>query len=131
MVTGVGAGLPTITYTSANGCTATTGIVVTACGTGRSANGAAANPSVALGNIYTLYPNPSNGLLNIEQSIAVDQTSAVRVMNYAGQTTFAGNISFTGGKAQLELGNVAQGIYLVEMREEQGVVTTFRVVVQK
>ena len=126
-MTGVAAGTANITYT-VGGCKSSVPVTITPkC---REANGSLVNDDNGAMS-YTLYPNPAQGLVSIEQSIAVDQTSAVRVLNYAGQTTFAGSISFIGGKAQLDLGNVAPGVYLVEMRDKQGVTTTFKVVVEK
>ena len=129
IVTGVAAGTATISYVK-YGCVALHPVTVNVCREGNEPN----QPSVTNGEVvidYTLYPNPSTGLINIVQSLPSDLTTEVRVMNYVGQTVFAGSIEFTGGKSQISLAGAVPGIYLIELNEGKGKMATFRVVIEK
>ena len=129
LVTGVSAGTVTISYVK-YGCVATMPITVNVCREGAEANQQSLTNGEGVID-YSLYPNPSTGLINIVQSLPTDLTTDARVMNYVGQTVFAGSIEFTGGKSQISLANVVPGIYMIELNDGKGKMTTFRVVIEK
>ncbi len=73
---------------------------------------------VAEGKIK-LYPNPSNGLVNVESGSRIQKIS---VYNVLGETVEAG-VTLKGMQAELRMQNLAEGVYLVKITTEQGVVT--------
>jgi hypothetical protein len=91
--------------------------------------GSTVNSSLA--QSYSLYPNPSQGNITIEQAVNDDVTMVVRVINYAGATVYNGNLGFTGGKAMLDVTHVGTGMYLVQLVDAKGNVQTFKMVIEK
>jgi uncharacterized protein YjdB len=80
---------------------------------------------------YAISPNPGAGNFTISQNVAVDGPILVRVVNCLGQAVYNGSVAFVGGSGTLDLLNVAQGIYLVELEGKPGEKKVIRVAVQK
>jgi len=110
VITATANGTVTVTATSANGITATFEVVMNI-----PTNSV---DTVTLAKV-SVYPNPTNGLLNIETT---QQVTAFAVYNTIGQevTTGKGNI--------VNLQNAQQGIYLVQITLEGGASQTVKVV---
>jgi len=66
-----------------------------------------------------LYPNPSNGLVNVESGSRIQK---IAVYNVLGEAVEAG-ISLKGNQAELRMQNLSEGVYLVKITTENGVVT--------
>ena len=130
IVTPIAAGMDTVIYTVANGCTATQAFDVSACGH-RWGNPGSGSNGAAMEQKYSLYPNPSNGNVTIMQNIADDKQMSVTVVNYAGATVQTGTMQFSGGKCELNILNVSAGMYLVMLRDDKGALQTFKVVIEK
>jgi len=92
----------TVMGTDVNGCENTTTIMqdVSLC-TGINA--------IANANVLNLYPNPNNGLFNIE----LTTTAKVEVINAVGQTLKAATLE--AGKHAIDIQNEASGIYFVKV----------------
>lgn len=90
-------------YTDTNGCSgsASVTVVVDAC-VGIQEAGASA---------FSLYPNPSTGLLNINLS---QENSTVEVFDVLGNKV-AGQKFNTSGTVQIDLSNQPQGVYFVQV----------------
>ena len=73
-----------------------------------------------------VYPNPSSGVLNVESG---SQIRKVEVFNVLGETVQTGQ-SVSGQKAVIRFGEVSNGVYLVKVTTDQGVVTR-RITVNK
>ena len=125
IITPISAGTAVIKYTYGY-CPVSKNIIVN--GGCREGN---ASTSIGIVNEYTLYPNPTNGILNIAQSLIADGEVKIKLINYTGATVYAGNINFSGGVAQLQLNDIIPGVYLLGIIDNNGSVTTFRVVVDK
>lgn len=68
-------------------------------------------------DIFNLYPNPSNGLLNVAIGLNRIDNVSIHMMNLLGQEICTKNIGNTsGGTYSLDLSNVAKGIYFVQLR---------------
>ncbi|MES2703171.1 MAG: Ig-like domain-containing protein [Bacteroidota bacterium] len=80
---------------------------------------------------YTVYPNPSDGNIVIKQNVSGNSNVSMKVVNYMGQTVYAGSMVFNNGTGNLRLGSVPQGIYLVEIEGEQGKKDVVRIAVEK
>lgn len=66
-----------------------------------------------------LYPNPSNGLVNVEASSRIQK---IAVYNVLGEEVEAG-LNLKGKQAELRMQNLTEGVYLVKITTEKGVVT--------
>ena len=62
---------------------------------------------------YKLYPNPSEGMFNIQ--LTEGQIGDVRVFDLQGRNVFNTFISSSNG--QIDLSNLEKGIYLIEFKE--------------
>ncbi len=128
MVYGVDAGNVTFTYLAANGCSATKVVNISRCGhRGVNTSGVA---TMEEEQVYTLFPNPSNGLVNIIQNVVEDQTMKVSVMNSVGAVVYNGNLEFRNGDGHINL-NVANGMYVILLQDNKGDIKTFKVVIDK
>ena len=127
VVTGVAAGTVNISYEKYN-CYASHPMTVNSCRSGD--NGEETNIGTNTDNSYTMYPNPTSGLINFIQSNQHDGSSGVVVLNYLGDLVYKGEIEFSSGKAELKLANLVSGIYLITL-DDNGDKVTFRVVVQQ
>lgn len=69
----------------------------------------------------SVYPNPSVGSFNIglKNRYSKERTFAIQIINMLGQTVYSGNTTFANGKEALDLsGSIAQGAYIIRIREE-------------
>jgi PKD repeat protein len=66
------------------------------------------------GSSIKLYPNPTTGLLNIENAAG----AAVRVYNIMGQQIYSGAI--TNNKYEIDLGGFTSGTYLLQITDNRG-----------
>jgi len=127
VVTGVSGGTLNITYTVANGCMDVQSFYVDPCGL-KNGNEPAAN--TAAEQVYTLFPNPTNGNISITQSIPVDGDMQVTVLNAVGAKVYAGPVAFSGGLGRLSI-SAASGMYLVLLQDNNHLVQTFKVIIEK
>ncbi len=73
--------------------------------------------SSVFSNAINLFPNPSNGNFNIVTTFANSQNIDVTVYNMLGQAVYSNKISnATQNVYQVDLGNQASGVYLVEIK---------------
>jgi trimeric autotransporter adhesin len=79
---------------------------------------------------YTIYPNPTTSILNISQSNPADVNLSTIIMNYLGQTVFAGDVAMRGGKGVLDVSGYAPGVYVVVFLSADGGKEQFKVVVE-
>ena len=139
-LTGVAAGSATITYTvpfiytstriDTNLCYVTAPITAMVCPMPHGSTTGVANDASVL-QVYTLFPNPSTGNITITQSVAVDETMQVSVMNQVGAVVYTGAMNFETGKAQMNMNDVVPGIYLILLQDKKGTTQTFKVLIEK
>ena len=125
VVTGVNGGTLNITFTAPNGCMDVQSFYVDPCGHRNSPDPV----TVAADQVYSLFPNPTSGNINITQAIPVDGAMDVVVMNTLGVKVYSGSILFTDGLGKLNL-SVSSGIYLVMLQENNKVVRTLKVMIE-
>jgi hypothetical protein len=68
-------------------------------------------------SLVNVFPNPSNGVFNLELQIA--QEAEVMVLNALGQQVLYKTLGKTDEKVLLDLNHVAKGIYLVQVKTEK------------
>lgn len=66
---------------------------------------------------YSIYPNPTTGMINI----AMSEAGAYNVTVYAMSGMQVMNVKGLTGNAQLNLASLAEGVYVVEIRNANGV----------
>jgi len=93
-------------------------------------NGNEPAANTAAEQVYTLFPNPTNGNISITQSIPVDGDMQVTVLNAVGAKVYAGPVAFSGGLGRLSI-SAASGMYLVLLQDNNHLVQTFKVIIEK
>lgn len=73
-------------------------------------------PSMDSGNAFTVYPNPTNGVLTVHHSAFRIHHSAFQIANLMGQTVLAGNL--TTETQQIDVSGLPQGMYFVTVGGE-------------
>jgi len=77
---------------------------------------------------FGLYPNPSNGLVNISFSKAIHQAD-INVIDMQGRIVFSLNKTSSLGEA-LDLNHLNSGTYFVSISSDEGFAIT-KIVIQK
>ena len=76
----------------------------------------------------SIFPNPSNGVVNVELDATADAT--VTVVDVLGQIIYASNESFVAGERKvIDLSNNAKGMYILSV-EGEGVNTVERITIK-
>lgn len=68
---------------------------------------------------YALSPNPNNGEMVLQQSVADEAPVKAILINAAGQTVYSGNLLFMGNKTNLSA-KVIPGLYMLNLTDAQG-----------
>ncbi|MBL4657355.1 MAG: T9SS type A sorting domain-containing protein, partial [Flavobacteriales bacterium] len=77
---------------------------------------------------FSLYPNPSTGLVSLKISQDASSLALITVVNILGETVLEAKASV--GQVNLNLARFAPGIYMVNL-EDKGVKTSKRLIIQK
>ncbi|MFM6935781.1 MAG: PKD domain-containing protein, partial [Flavobacteriales bacterium] len=96
----------TLIATNADGCDDTTSTTIQAQTTGLD----------ELAQSFVVYPNPTNGLLNIRNT--QQMSGFVNILSATGTNVFS--TSFSGSDVQLDLSNLTRGIYFVLIKNDLG-----------
>lgn len=85
--------------------------------------GAVGMPELILNN-FTVFPNPTQGLLNIEMASKVDGTVRVRVLDMSGRAVLDQPLLMNGGtRNTIDMRGLHSGNYLVQLTTEKWVKT--------
>ena len=75
--------------------------------------------SLAANSSFKIYPNPTDGIFNLEINLSIAQDIKFRVMNILGETISARILSnVSSGTYSIDLSNEAKGIYFVEINAD-------------
>lgn len=69
---------------------------------------------------YTLYPNPTDGHINLHQAVADSEPVSIEVWNATGAKVFRNKVAFQGGDAYLQLSKMPPGLYLLQVLDARG-----------
>ena len=96
----------TVTVTDANGCTQTAADVVNGVATGVNA--------ISNEVVFSMYPNPAHNQVLVQVD-HLNKPTVINVRNILGQSVIAQSISTS--ETQLDLSTLANGVYIVELRQ--------------
>ncbi len=76
-------------------------------------------------NTLNLYPNPSNGNVNIEYITANQSDLTISVVNTLGATVYTSTVAANNGTLtkNLDLSHLTKGVYMVNVASDNGIVT--------
>ena len=77
----------------------------------------------------SVYPNPSNGIVNVDLQGLVAKNASIEVYNAMGQLILSNNYSESNSKFEINLSGNASGVYTIKLIAD-GQVITKRVVLQ-
>jgi hypothetical protein len=77
----------------------------------------------------SVYPNPSNGIVNVDLQGLIAQNASIEVYNAMGQLILVNNYTESNSKFEINLSGNASGIYTIKLIAD-GQVITKRVVLQ-
>ena len=78
---------------------------------------------------YTLYPNPNEGAITIDQSITDGAPVYAEVLNAAGMVVYKETLTFNNKKAHITISSVP-GLYLLKLIDSKGTVFSHKFVVR-
>lgn len=68
---------------------------------------------------FNVYPNPSNGVLNVEINFSRSETVTIKIMNILGETIALHTLENVSNQLyKIDLGDQAKGIYFVELSSD-------------
>ena len=114
----------TVMGTNANGCTNMAMVTqsVSACA------GIDNSQFVTQNSEIVLYPNPTNGILNVELGMLYEGNATIEITNALGQVVLTENVTATN--TTLKTNNLDNGIYFVRVISNNRVITTQKIVKQ-
>jgi hypothetical protein len=68
---------------------------------------------------FSLYPNPTNGSVNLQFATSIDVKS-VSVISISGRTVYSQNMNGASDVYQLDLQDIASGVYIVKVDTAEG-----------
>lgn len=79
---------------------------------------------------YKLYPNPNEGTFILKQLITDSNPVNVTIQDVLGKRVFQQEVIFINNTAQIQIGAVSTGVYLLQLSDSKGKTTNFKFVVQ-
>ena len=80
---------------------------------------------------YTLFPNPNDGSFTLQQTIADINAVGVKVYDEIGRLIYSDKLQFAYTRANMNIGNYAPGLYLLEIKDNQNQIFRFKFVKDK
>jgi hypothetical protein len=74
----------------------------------------AGSEEISIDNLVNVYPNPSNGVVNIQISELTTETLHYAVYNQFGQLVLNGSVASGNMNYSIDLSAMAKGIYFVD-----------------
>jgi hypothetical protein len=72
------------------------------------------------GQQYELYPNPTHGLISLQQMVADKNSVNAEIWNAIGVSIYKNDILFNNGTNQIRLANISPGLYLMKLTDSDG-----------
>lgn len=72
-------------------------------------------------NLFSLYPNPSQSVINIEFENSISENYTISIVNVLGQIVYSKEMS--GSKIQVSVDEIPVGIYVVQVQSKKGMLS--------
>jgi hypothetical protein len=82
------------------------------------------------GSLLAYYPNPTNGMLNLELSSPASENTFVQILSLTGQSLLTRRTEIGKIMQQIDVYDLPQGLYLLKVLSEKGVVSVIKFVKQ-
>lgn len=79
--------------------------------------------------LFNVYPNPSNGEVNVKIENESIKDGSISVINILGETVFSKSISNSGNLVNMDLSNYGKGVYLIKV-ESGNITATKKITIQ-
>lgn len=79
---------------------------------------------------YSLFPNPNDGKLSIEQAITDNRAVCAEIYDAIGSCVHKQNLDFAGRFSNLQLHQLASGVYVLNLTNADGKVFHLKFVVK-
>jgi len=79
---------------------------------------------------YILYPNPNDGNFILQQAVADSKPVQIEIWDVLGRSLYKQTLEFADATYQLQVRNVAPGLYLLQVTDNAGRTFKFKFVVQ-
>ena len=66
-------------------------------------------------NTISIYPNPTNGILNIQWSNSVNTTAHFTITDVTSKKAFDGDMTIAAGKSLVNIGQLVDGVYILSI----------------
>jgi hypothetical protein len=81
--------------------------------------------------VTNVYPNPTNGLINITTDFATNTNLKIEIRNIVGQNIFTKEEkNITSTNLQYNISNISKGIYFITLSTENGSAITQKIIVE-
>ena len=70
---------------------------------------------------FDIFPNPNNGAFTVQLSKRLGGTSQLVVQNTLGQIVYQRDVDTTNGSVEVNLNNVANGLYTITVRSDESI----------
>jgi hypothetical protein len=106
-----------VTGTDANGCTATSRVVVVV--------NKCAGINELLSNSLQLYPNPTNDNLTVLFTVSKESNVVVRLTDMKGREIYSQSVNQPRGeyRSNIDLSEQPKGVYMISVMSDEGVTT--------
>jgi hypothetical protein len=82
-------------------------------------------------NKINLYPNPNNGLFNIEFILSDNESASVNIIDVLNTEVYSQKMNTSGkNKLEVDIKNFGKGVYIVKFNSNKGINTINKVIVQ-
>lgn len=107
-------------YQGANSSTVCYDLLISTSSTAWRESADAINEPVAAENNMIVYPNPTDGIVNVSFNGASNSTATVRITDMVGRIITSRNVTVTEGnnKVSFDMTQYSKGVYLVELSNE-------------
>ena len=83
------------------------------------------------GQHYTLFPNPNDGKIVLQQYVADGDPVKTDIYDIVGRVIYSESLTFDNKLSHLQISNVPPGMYLLQVTDSKKRIFKFKFVIQK
>lgn len=83
-------------------------------------------------NSLSIYPNPTDGVFNLDLKKNLGQSFDVSIINLSGQQVYNNHLNSSGENQthKIDLKNLSKGVYTIQLITESGVVNRKKLIIK-